>query len=137
MSMASGHDVRPFRERNQTPDSVHRGSFIQIPGNVVVGGGGTNSSLRNGTPPVEKEGEIYRLVYVLFRGLSDSPWGKSFLTSARKMVMKSFLGALTFLSTTLALKDHFLCTICLNKQLENLRFYKKRAVESRINGIYY
>ena len=61
MSMASGHDIRPFRERNQTPDSVHRGSFIQIPATTNVGGGGT--SLRNGTPPVEKEAELYRLVF--------------------------------------------------------------------------
>ena len=65
MSMASGHDIRPFRERNQTPDSVHRGSFIQIPAstNVGSGGGGGSTTLRNGTPPVEKEAELYRLVF--------------------------------------------------------------------------
>ena len=61
MSMASGHEVRPFRERNQTPDSVHRGSFVQIATTVGVGGASTNA-LRNGTPPVEKEGDLYRFV---------------------------------------------------------------------------
>ena len=63
MSMASGHEVRPFRERNQTPDSVHRGSFVQIATTVGVGvGGASTNALRNGTPPVEKEGELYRFV---------------------------------------------------------------------------
>jgi len=65
--MASGHDVRPFRDRNQTPDSVHRGSFIQIPPNVGTGNTGPGSTLRNGTPPVEKEGDLFRFVFLRSR----------------------------------------------------------------------
>ncbi len=63
MSMASGHDVR--QSYRQTPDSV-RNSYLHLASTGGAGGSSVRTpdpggpASRNGTPPVDKEGEIFR-----------------------------------------------------------------------------
>ena len=49
MSMASGQDVRQSLRDKQTPDSV-RNSYLHL----------AATPAKNGTPPVEKDGDVFR-----------------------------------------------------------------------------
>ena len=75
MSMASGHDVRQYR---QTPDSV-RNSYLHLaPGNA-------NNASRNGTPPVEKDGDMFRYerlrAFAKYFSETQGPTAYSFLVN--------------------------------------------------------
>ena len=64
MSMASGDVRQSFRGERNTPDSA-RNSSLQLATNrsssaVATAAATANSQTRNGTPPVEKEGDMFR-----------------------------------------------------------------------------
>ena len=68
MSMASGDVRQSFRERN-TPDSA-RNSSLQLstnrPGSTAAANAAANSQTRNGTPPVEKDGDMFRYDFLFY-----------------------------------------------------------------------
>ena len=69
MSMASGDVRQSFRERERnTPDSA-RNSSLQLSTNRQNSAGANaaaNSQTRNGTPPVEKDGDMFRYDFLFF-----------------------------------------------------------------------
>ena len=76
MSMASGDVRQSFRERN-TPDSA-RNSSLQLstnrPGSTAAANAAANSQTRNGTPPVEKDGDMFRYDFLFsFNSFKEIP----------------------------------------------------------------
>ncbi len=70
----------------QTPDSV-RNSLVQL-----AAANSSNQQVgRNATPPVEKEGEVFRYEYV-----EDTVWGLFYSLRIKRQTTKKTLASVTF-----------------------------------------